>query len=371
MKLTWIDLRGAEEPKALAEEALHVGAHGVLTDDPVLLDNLPTSITRVGIATAETANAAADEIAAAADLMVIDHRRIDDWVSRRPTGADQTEVGAYVVVDDQTSLEAACTWASRTGYTVIDFTDPTKIPLEIVLAAADGAEGHAITVVHDLEEAEIVLGVLERGSDGVLLEPSTIGDATELVRLTQDATPALSLEPLDVVGITHIGLGDRVCVDTCSHLGTDEGILVGSYANGMVLASSETHPLPYMPTRPFRVNAGGLHSYTIGPNNRTRYLSELGAGSELLAVRTNGETRRVVVGRAKIETRPLLQIDARAPSGTAVNLIVQDDWHVRVLGPEQQVRNVTELCPQDQLAGYTLPQPRHVGYAVREFLLEK
>ena len=31
----------------------------------------------------------------------------------------------------------------------------------------------------------------------------------------------------------------------------------------MILCVSETHPLPYMPTRPFRVNAGAIHSYTL------------------------------------------------------------------------------------------------------------
>jgi 3-amino-4-hydroxybenzoic acid synthase len=228
-----------------------------------------------------------------------------------------------------------------------------------------------VTVVHDLEEARIVFDVLEKGSDGVLLTPHGVGDATELAGLAHSTTSTIEVEELVVTELRHVGLGDRVCVDTCSHLGTDEGILVGSYAHSMVLVSSETHPLPYMPTRPFRVNAGALHSYTLCPNNRTRYLSELESGSEVLAVRTNGQTRRVVVGRAKIESRPLLKIHARSRSGIEVDLIVQDDWHVRVLGPGTEVRNVTELTPGDVLVGFTLSEPRHVGYAVREFLLEK
>ena len=50
-------------------------------------------------------------------------------------------------------------------------------------------------------------------------------------------------------------MGERACVDTTTHFRRDEGILVGSHSKGMVLCVSETHPLPYMPTRPFRVNA--------------------------------------------------------------------------------------------------------------------
>ncbi|MFE0020340.1 3-dehydroquinate synthase II family protein [Amycolatopsis sp. NPDC059021] len=371
MKLAWIDLRGLDEPKAVAEEAMHVGIHGVLSDDPVLLNTIPPSVKRIGIVTEHTDAVLIGELRAAADVVVVDHRRMADWPDGGLSDGESAELGAYVVVDDHPSLEAACSWAARIGWTVVDFKDPTKIPLEIVLAAADEAEGRTVTVVHDLEEAEIVLGVLERGSDGVLLKPAGVGDATELVALTRASTPSLALEELEVTGITHIGLGERVCVDTCSYLGYDEGILVGSYAGGMILACSETHPLPYMPTRPFRVNAGAVHSYTLGPANRTRYLSELGSGSELLAVRTNGETRRVVVGRAKIETRPLLRIEARSAAGTSVDLVVQDDWHVRVLGPGAEVLNVTELKRGEKLAGLTIPQPRHVGYAVREFLLEK
>ncbi|MFC6882298.1 MULTISPECIES: 3-dehydroquinate synthase II family protein [Actinomadura] len=360
MKLAWIDLRGLDEPLAVAEEAAHVGAHGLLSDDPAVLGALPPSVKRVGMA-ADGGDPAA--LAEVADVVVVDHRHA-------PARRDD-DSGVFVRVDDHASLDVACDSAGRPGWTLIDFTDPTKIPLEIVLAAADGTQGRTVTLVHDLEEAQIVVGVLERGSDGVLFAPRGVGETTELMSLLQVATPKIDMSPLEVAAITHVGLGDRVCVDTCSHLGPDEGILVGSYAGGMVLVSSETHPLPYMPTRPFRVNAGALHSYTLGPENRTRYLSELGSGSELLAVRTNGETRRVVVGRAKIETRPLLRIEARSASGTAVDLLVQDDWHVRVLGPEAEVRNVTDLKPGDELAGATLTDPRHVGYAVREFLLEK
>ncbi|MQA08710.1 MAG: 3-dehydroquinate synthase II family protein [Pseudonocardiaceae bacterium] len=370
MKLAWIDLRGLDDPKAVAEEAVHVGVHGLLSDDPTLLNVLPPSVRRVGLAGFGTPESQFAELCDAADLVVRDHREIADWSATQVPGFE-TELGAYVVVDNHTSLETACASASRFGWTVIEFTDPTKIPLEIVLAAADKSEGHTITVVRDIEEAEIVLGVLERGSDGVVFAPRGIGDAGDLVRLTHADSPHMQLEELEVRRIVHVGLGDRVCVDTCSHFGEDEGILVGSYSYGMILACSETHPLPYMPTRPFRVNAGALHSYTVGPDNRTRYLSELRAGSELLAVRTNGETRRVVVGRAKMETRPMLQIDAKSSSGTAVNLLVQDDWHVRVLGPQAEVNNVTELRPGDRIAGSTLTEPRHVGYAVREFLLEQ
>ncbi len=138
-----------------------------------------------------------------------------------------------------------------------------------------------------------------------------------------------------------------------------------------MLCCSETHPLPYMPTRPFRVNAGALHSYVLRDDNRTNYLSELKAGSHVLAVGADGSTRNVAVGRIKLETRPLLRINATAANGVQVSLMVQDDWHVRVLGPGAAVLNVTALEPGTKLLGYVATDSRHVGYPVAEFCVER
>ena len=91
----------------------------------------------------------------------------------------------------------------------------------------------------------------------------------------------------------------------------------------------------------------------------------------MLAVDAQGKSRVVTVGRAKIETRPLLAIDAVAPSGVKVNLIVQDDWHVRVLGPGGTVLNVTELTAGTKVLGYLPVEQRHVGYPIDEFCIEK
>jgi 3-amino-4-hydroxybenzoic acid synthase len=73
----------------------------------------------------------------------------------------------------------------------------------------------------------------------------------------------------------------------------------------------------------------------------------------------------------KIETRPLLSIDAVGPGGVVVNLIVQDDWHVRLLGPGGAVLNCTELAPGSRLLGHLPTADRHVGYPIDEFCLER
>ncbi|GAA3875654.1 hypothetical protein GCM10022243_45710 [Saccharothrix violaceirubra] len=356
MKFAWIDLRPVPEAhrEAVVDAAVHASLGGVVSDDPALLDTLPPTLTRVLVAP--------EPVDSPHLVAVVATDR--DQLDRLPTDA------AFVHVDDDRTLRLACAAAVKLGHTIVEFADPTKIPLEIVIAAADGASGRLVTVVADLEEAAIVLDVLEHGSDGVLLAPADATDVFRLARLLEATSPPLTLTTLTVAGIAHTGLGDRVCVDTCSHFDEDEGILVGSYSSGFILCCSETHPLPYMPTRPFRVNAGALHSYVLGPDNRTNYLSELRAGGTVLAVNAEGRTRRLTVGRAKLETRPILTITAHSPEGVEVSLTVQDDWHVRVLGPGGKVRNVTELTQGDELLGYVATEQRHVGIPIGEFCKE-
>ena len=54
-----------------------------------------------------------------------------------------------------------------------------------------------------------------------------------------------------------------------------------------------------------------------------------------------------------------------------MNLIAQDDWHVRLLGPGGSVNNVTELKPGDKLLGYVPTEARHVGLPITEFCDER
>lgn len=370
MKSAWIDLRGlaAELAIAVIEESTHLGIAAVVLDAPDLAEKVPPTLQKVAVVTGETPTVLIDKLVDVVDVLIAEHGIAEKFEGIRPGLRN----GVLVRVLDEETLQLACRVANEAELTLVEFRqDPSKIPLEILLAAADRAKGSVVTVVSDVEDAMVTMGVLERGSDAVLLAPRRVGDASELMRVCHGGAETVKLEQLEIVKLTHVGLGDRVCVDTCSHLQKNEGILVGAYASGLMLVSSETHPLPYMPTRPFRVNAAALSSYTLTPGNRTRYLSELRCGSEILAVNTDGGVRRVVVCRIKMETRPMLKIEARAANGDLVNMVGQDDWHVRALGPGGSVHNFTELRPGDHILGHTMTDQRHVGYAIREFLHEQ
>ncbi|CAM3787141.1 3-dehydroquinate synthase II [Nocardiopsis rhodophaea] len=368
MKLCWIDVRNAGENKvAIIEEAAHQRVDAIVSDDTADLGLLPPTITRVLLL---EDGAVPDDVDDCVDVVIGGHCHRPE-LGRIEQARESLHTGVFVRVSDHASLDDACKAAANEEWTLIHFTDPTKIPLEIVLAAAHNATGNTITAVSNVEEAEIVLGVLEHGSEGVMLAPTRVGETTDLKRACTADTRSLDLDTLTVTGIAHVGLGDRACIDTCTYLRPDEGILVGSHAKGLILGCSETHPLPYMPTRPFRVNAGAIHSYTLSLDGRTNYLSELRSGQKVLAVDHTGRTRPVTIGRVKIESRPLLSIDAESSTGVPINLIVQDDWHVRLLGPQAEVRNVTELRAGDQLLGYLPSEERHVGYPIEEFCIEQ
>jgi 3-amino-4-hydroxybenzoic acid synthase len=366
VKLSWIDIRNIGSAKeAVLQEAVHARVDGVLAADPADLEPLPPTVKKILF----PQDRPLPEDFGAADVVVVDPAKHGD-PAELATLFPAVEFGRFVEIVDAETLEDACESGRREKWSLLEFRDPTKIPLEIVIAAAAGAKGSLITVAQDVEEAEIIFGVLELGSDGVLMAPARVGDATALKQAAETGIPDLELAELEIVATAHVGMGERACVDTATYFGKDEGILVGSHSKGMILCVSETHPLPYMPTRPFRVNAGAIHSYTLAKDQRTSYLSELKAGSKVTAVDIHGKTRLVTVGRVKIESRPLLSIDAVGPDGRTANLILQDDWHVRVLGPGGTVLNSTSLKPGDKVLGYLPVEDRHVGYPINEFCLE-
>ena len=150
-----------------------------------------------------------------------------------------------------------------------------------------------------------------------------------------------------------------------------EGLLVGSTSQGGILCCPEVFFLPYMELRPFRVNAGAVHSYVYNSGNRTDYMTELRAGSPVTLVDLHGRTRKATVGRVKTEVRPLRLIEVEFPGNKTVNVIMQDDWHVRVFSEQGGPLNITELKPGDKVLGLVSEMGRHVGISVDEQIVER
>ncbi len=280
--------------------------------------------------------------------------------------------GYYTKIVDQQTMEAAWERGIHYDYLLVELDDETNIPLELLIAQIEQhkAQTGLFKVVRSVEELKVVSGVLEKGTDGVVLnsdEPGVFSEIGELVSENEKVT----LSEVEVLGTEYVGMGDRGCIDTTSLMTKDEGMIVGSTSAGGILVCSETHYLPYMELRPFRVNAGAVHSYVLSCDNSTHYISELKAGDKVLSLNTSGDARVVTVGRNKIERRPLLIIRGKI-GDVEINTILQDDWHVRVMGADGKPRNITQLTKGDRLLGCLMQRGgRHVGIKIDETIVEK
>lgn len=278
----------------------------------------------------------------------------------------------HQVVDNRQSLDNSYQNAHLYDYLIVELVDETNIPLELILAKMQKSSNtQVMKIVNSAESSLITFGVMEVGSEGIILSTDKVEEIYKLSNaIDESMKDKLALVDLEVISIEHIGMGNRSCIDTNSLLREDEGMLIGSTSQGGVLVCSETHYLPYMNLRPFRVNAGSVSSYCWGPNNMAEYLTDLEAGSQLLAVDVKGNARKVSVGRIKTEVRPLLLIKSRYKD-TIIKTIVQDDWHVRVIGAGGEIRNVTTLKLGEKLRGFVCESGRHVGIKVDETIYEK
>ena len=218
----------------------------------------------------------------------------------------------------------------------------------------------------------LAAGILEKGVAGIVLETTDPSEISRVVRFVKDLdSETFGLVELKITGIQNIGIGDRVCVDTCCNMNLSEGLLVGNASQGMFLVHAENIENPYVAPRPFRINAGAVHSYVRVPGGKTRYLGELKTGDPVLVVTKSGKTYTSYVGRSKIEKRPMLVIHAVNEAGIACSIVLQNAETIRLTAPDGSAVSVAELKVGDQVLGYMEKGGRHFGMAVEESIKEQ
>ena len=261
--------------------------------------------------------------------------------------------------DENTAVKAA---ELSADYIIINCLDWRVIPLENLIARTRG-KSKLIAEVANAEDARLVLETLELGTDGVLLQTSDADELAKAIDLVKKQTPKIQMVTARVTAVKQISTGARVCVDTCDLMAPGEGMLIGVQAAGFFLVEAEVHENPYVQSRPFRVNAGSLSMYTLASQQKTRYLSELKAGDEVLIVSREGKVRPANVGRVKIELRPLILVEAEI-EGKKIKTILQNAETIRLVTPKSS-KPVTELKAGDEvLAHVTTSAGRHFGVAV-------
>ncbi len=281
------------------------------------------------------------------------------------------QFGVYKQVKSNKDVEEIKTISEKgANFVIIDVEDWKIIPLENIIATLQGTDTEIYALAKSIEEIETLFTVLELGVDGIIFESNDEDEVSKIQHIIRKF--AFNIAPAKILEIKDIGIGERVCIDTVSMLCEGEGMLIGNKSNFLFLVHNESVGSSFTSPRPFRVNAGAVHSYTITPDGTTKYLSELESGNQILIVNARGMARIVSVGRAKIESRPLRLFKAICGSEIGT-IIVQNAETIRFLDKNHKILPVTHTKIGDEIMVFSKrPSGRHFGMEIPdEYILEK
>jgi len=324
------------------------------------------------------------------DALFTDNARSEGyWRNEGVLMRGDTVAGATLTVTSGESQAQGIETIGLADWLLVEFTDWSMIPLENLIAHADGTPTKIAAVITDPMQAQGAGFALQIGVDALVVRNeaplveaalSVKAQRTERTATAEQPVPTeqngLTLHELEVVDVQPVGMGDRYCLDFLNLLNEGEGVLVGSSAQAMALIHSETLPSSFVPTRPFRVNAGSPHAYILMADGRTKYLSELASGDVVAAVNAEGALRPVTLGRIKIELRPMLMIslthdknNERKPYLSHIHM--QQAETVRLVAASRKAPSVTDLRLGDKVLGMLDDGARHIGVAVSSTMEER
>ncbi len=280
-----------------------------------------------------------------------------------------------VALDGYQSQEEALSLIGMVPWVLVRCSDWTMIPLENLVAASRGSGTRiaaAITNEADLTGAAFAL---DHGVDAILVADDLWGPASEVAGLrepSEDApySPPAEISTAVITSIESGGIGERACIDLTQRLDGGEGMAIGSVSGLLCLVHGETIPSDYVPTRPFRVNAGAVHSYALMADGSTKYLSELSAGDDVAIVLPDGSLRPATIGRLKIERRPFLLIRYLSQEYEG-QIITQQAETVRLVTPGGGNISVTDVAAGVEISVLSDLRMRHMGIALEGGTIEK
>ena len=295
-----------------------------------------------------------------------------DVVSRFLDGF--SEDVSEVQIDDPSDQEEALSLIGLVPWLLVRCSDWTMVPLENLVAASRGTSTRIAAAIDEEVELNGAAFALGGGVDAILVPGHLVNDAVTILggkwdmEETQD--DGAIIEEARILSIEGAGLGERVCVDLTRRISDGQGMAVGSISGNLCLIHGETIQSDYVPTRPFRVNAGAIHSYALMADGKTKYLSELTSGDEVAILSSSGNKEKATVGRLKVETRPLLLIRFEV-LGSEGQIVVQQAETVRLISPSEGAISVTQAKEGDKISILTDNRARHVGFAIPAEVKEK
>jgi 3-dehydroquinate synthase II len=250
---------------------------------------------------------------------------------------------------------------------LIKTSDWKVIPLENLVAKRGKG---LLAWVRSAEETKIALEIMERGVDGVVLATGDLSEIKRTAAVVREQGERLNLIQATIKSVRPLGMGDRVCVDTITNMKPGQGMLIGNSSSGMFLVHAENVETPYCATRPFRVNAGAVHAYLRVPDGKTSYLADLSIGDPVLIIDHQGRSEVGFVGRAKVEKRPMMLVEA-AYKGKPLSLVMQNAETIRLTKPGGEPVSITHLKAGDRVLSYVEEAGRHFGVKIDETIVEK
>ena len=289
------------------------------------------------------------------------------------------QVGRRVDVSTSEGQSKARAMAGSVEWILLDLGEWKMIPIENVIASCDGGP---TKVAARISSAEQVLGAafaLDIGVDALLVTEDILPTALiaksqrgerEQSEMEEVKSEGFELSTLRIIEVKEGGVGDRICVDLTSMLDLGEGMIVGSSSNSMVLVHGETVESEFVPTRPFRVNAGAAHTYILMADGGTKYLSELKMGDQVMVSNSGGKSRTATVGRVKIERRPFILFKWRDENHNEAGALLQQAETVRLVS-ESGLISITDLSPDMKIIGWSGGAGRHLGIEITADVTEK
>jgi 3-dehydroquinate synthase II len=277
-------------------------------------------------------------------------------------GEDVVEVTISSEKDEAKALKAPAE-----KLLLIKTSDWKVIPLENLVAKRGKG---LLAWVSNAEEAKVALKIMERGVDGVVLDTSDLSEIKRTAAAIREEGERLYLVHATIKTVRPLGMGDRVCVDTITNMKPGQGMLIGNSSSGMFLVHAENVETPYCATRPFRVNAGAVHAYLRVPDGKTSYLADLSIGDPVLIIDHKGRSEVGFVGRAKVEKRPMMLVEA-AYKDKPLSLVMQNAETIRLTKPGGEAISITHLKAGDRVLSYLEEAGRHFGVKIDETIVEK
>ena len=285
---------------------------------------------------------------------------------------------AEVNLDDAHSQEEAISLIGMIPWILVRCSDWKMIPLENLVSISKGSGTKISVAIDKIIDLNGAAFALEHGVDALLLPASNgeLWDAAIAIASKKDSfnknySTSIEIDTAIIFSIDSSGVGERVCIDLIERLEIGEGMVIGSNASLLALVHGETIESHFVPTRPFRVNAGSIHSYVLMSDNSTKYLSELVAGDEVAVISSSGNLRKCIIGRLKIERRPFLIIRFKTKNEEVGQIILQQAETVRLIDKHGKALSVTDLKINDEIMIRHQNQMRHIGNALEGEMNEK